>query len=112
MSRRDLDVLDAAQRATDGVNKLIDRSPRGQLLHVRQMRDAVQSIGANIAEGFGRGKGRDRNRSLEIARGETEEAIQHLSANFRTDRIAPRGYWPLHNLLAVIVKMLNSLIHG
>ena len=112
MSRRDLDVLDAAQRAADGVNKLIDRSPRGRLLHVRQMRNAVQSIAANISEGFGRGKGRDRNRSLEIARGETEEVIQHLSANFRTNRIAPRDYWPLYNLLSVIVKMLNSLIYG
>jgi four helix bundle protein len=76
------------------------------------MRDSVQSIGANISEGFGRGKGRDRNRSLEIARGETEETIQHLSANFHTDRIASRDYWPIHNLLSVIVKMLNSLMYG
>ena len=112
MVRRDLDVLDAARRAADQVNKLIDRSPRGRLLHVRQMRKSVQSIAANISEGFGRGKGRDRNRSLEIARGETEETIQHLSANFRTDRIAPVDYWPIHNLLSVIEKMLNSLMYG
>jgi len=46
-------------------------------LHVRQLRDAVQAISANISEGFGRGTGRDRDRPLEIARGETEEAIQH-----------------------------------
>jgi hypothetical protein len=45
------------------------------------------------------------------ARGETEEAIQHLSANFRTDRIGPRDYWPLHNLLVVVVKMLNALLN-
>ena len=112
MPSRDLDVLDAARRAADEVNKLIDRFPRGRLLHVRQMRDSVQSISANISEGFGRGKGRGRDRSLEIARGETEETIQHLSANFRTDRITPRDYWPIHNLLSVIVKMLNSLLYG
>jgi four helix bundle protein len=65
----------------------------------------------NISEGFGRGTGRDRDRSLEIARGEAEEAIRHLSANFRSKRIAPQEYWPVHDLLVVIVKMLNSLVH-
>ena len=92
------------------VNDLIDRFPR-RLLHVAQLRDAVQSIAANIAEAFGRGKGRDRARPLEIARGEAEEAIQHLSANFRSNRIGPGDYWPLRNLLVVIVKMLNSLLY-
>jgi len=110
MPHRDLDVLDAAERAADGVNRLIDRLPR-RLLHVNQMRDSVQSIAANIGEGFGRGKGRDRARPLEIARGEAEETIRHLSANFRTNRIIAADYWPLHNLLVVIVKMLNSLLY-
>src|SRR6185369_6807748 len=91
MANRDLDVLDAADRAADGVDRLIERSPR-RLLHVSQMRRAVQSIGANISEGFGRGAGRDRARPLEIARGEAEETIRHLSANFRTNRIDPRDY--------------------
>ena len=74
------------------------------------MRDAVESIAANIAEAFGRDTGRDRARSLEIARGETEEAIQHLGANFRACRISGRDYWPIHNLLVVIVKMLDSFL--
>jgi len=110
MPHRNLDVIDAAERAATRVNELIDRAPR-RLLHVRQMRDSVQSIGANISEGFGRGRDRDRNRSMEIARGETEETIRHLSANFRANRIAPEDYWPLHNLLVVIVKMLSSLLY-
>ena len=79
MPHRDLDVLDAAERAADAVNRLIGRSAR-RLLHVSQMRDSVQSIGANISEGVGRRKGRDRDRSLEIARGETEETIRHFGA--------------------------------
>ena len=112
MAHRDLAVLDAARRLADRVNELIDRSPRGRLLHVRQMRDAVQSIAANISEGFGRGSGRDRDRSLEIARGEAEEAITHLAANYRANRILPNDYWPLHNLLVVTVKMLTSMLGG
>ena len=47
---RNLVVLDAAQRAVDGINRLIDRAPQ-RLLHVRQMRDSSQSIVANISEG-------------------------------------------------------------
>jgi four helix bundle protein len=106
---RDLDVLDAAERAADAINSLIDRSHR-RLLHVRQLRDAAQAIPANISEGFGRRKGRDRARSLEIARGETEESISHLASNFRAQRIEPKEYWKIRNLLVVIVKMLSSLL--
>ena len=111
MAYRDLDVLDAAERAADMLDALIQRHPGRQLLHVSQMRRCIQSIAANISEAFGRGKGRDRNRSLEIARGETEEAIRHLGANYRTSRIDPSEYWPLHNLLVVISKMLASLLN-
>src|SRR3982751_1329830 len=104
MAHRDLAVLDAANRAAALINELIDRSPAGRLLHVRQLRDAVQSVVANIREGFGRGTGRAR--PLEIARGEAEEAIGHLETNFRARRIVPRDYWARRNILVVIVKML------
>ena len=110
MPYRDLAVLDAAERAADLVNHLIAGSARGRILHVRQLRDAVQSIAANIAEGFGRGTGRDRERPLEIARGEAEEALRHLGANYRANRIAPQDYWPIRNLLLVIAKMLTSML--
>ena len=110
MSHRDLDVLDAAERAVVVLNELIERYPR-RLLYVRQMRESAQSVAANIGEGFGRRSGGpDLARSLEIARGEAEETIRHLSANLRTDRITAKEYWPLHNLLRVIVKMLTSLM--
>ena len=111
MPHRDLAVLDAANRAADLIDDLIKRSPRGQLLHVRQMRKAVQSVVANIKEGFGRGTGRDRDRPLEIARGEAEETSGHLATKFRERRIRPPDYWPRHNLLVVIVKMLNGLLN-
>jgi four helix bundle protein len=112
MPYRDLNVLDAADRAADLVNKLIDRYPRGELLHVQQLRNAVQSIGANISEAFGREPGRARSHSLGIARGEAEEAIRHLRANFRADRISATDYWPPRNLLVTIVKMLSGLVRG
>ena len=112
MPYRNLDVLDAAEQAAALINELIDRAPRGRLLYVQQLRDAVQSIAANISEAFGRRPGRDRDHRLEIARGETEEAIRHLKVNFQTNRIGSKDYWPRHNRLVVMVKMLNSLLNG
>jgi hypothetical protein len=76
MPHRNLNVLDAAEQAARQMNALIDQKPTPPLIHVRQLRDAAQSAVANIAEGFGRGTGRDRDRSLEIARGEAEETIR------------------------------------
>jgi four helix bundle protein len=50
---RDLDVLDAADRVADVVNRLLDAN-RGHIIHRAQLRDCVGSIGANIAEGMTR----------------------------------------------------------
>ena len=104
-------MLDAAEGAADQINALVDRSAR-RLLHVAQMRDSVQSIAANIGEGFGRGTGRDRARPLQIAKGEAEETIRHLSANFRANRISARDYWPIHNRLVVVVKMIDAFLRA
>ena len=112
MTHRNLDVLDAAEQAAAQLNDLIDCSPPRHLLYVSQMRRSVQSISANISEAFGRENGRSRDHPLEIARGETEETIRHLRANFRTKRVDAKKYWPLHNLFVVIVKMLNSLLNS
>ena len=57
MAYRNLAVLDAAERAAQQLNELIDRAPPRRLLHVSQMRESMQSIAANISEGFGRGAG-------------------------------------------------------
>ena len=111
MAHRDLNVLDASERLADKVNELIDNSPPRRLLHVDQMRRSVQAVPATISEGFGRGTKGDRARLLRIARAEAEETMSHLNANFRAKRLAPGTYWSIRNLIIVIVKMLNSLLH-
>ena len=109
MARRDLNVLDAAERAEVLINQLLDRRSGRRLLNPRQMGRSVHSVGANISEAFGRGTGGDRSRILRIARGEAEETIHHLHVNLQAARISEKEYWPRRNLLAVIVKMLNAL---
>ena len=111
MPFRNLNVLDAAEQAAKQVNELLDRPKRLPLLHVTQMRDAAQSVVANIADGFARGTLRDRNRSLTIARAEFEETIRHLQANFLANRTGAEEHRPLRNRYVVIVKMLNALVH-
>jgi four helix bundle protein len=110
MPYRDLNVLDAASQVADLVNALIDRSPHGRLLHMQQLRNAIQSIGANISEAFGRNPGRARNNSLVIARGETEEAMRHMQVNFRGSRVSATDYWPIRNKLVAVSKMLTALL--
>jgi four helix bundle protein len=109
-NHRDLAVLDAADKVADEVNQLIDNAPRG-LIHVTQLRDSAQSIGANISEGFGRGQAGERNRALRVARGEAEEAIRHLRANVESERIPQATFWRLRNRLVTIVKMLTALLN-
>jgi len=110
-NHRDLAVLDAADLVADEVNRLIEENPR-RLIHVIQLRDSAQSIGANISEGFGRGTTGERNRSLRTARGEAEEAIRHLRANLELKRIRATVFWRLSNRLITIVKMLTSLLNS
>ena len=105
---RNLAVLDAAEQLAGAVTRLSDRTRR--LLHRQQLLKAAQSVSANIAEGFGRASLPDRNSRLVIARGEAEETIKHLRANFTCTRITPADYWPLHNRAVTIVKMLNSYL--
>ena len=62
------------------------------------------------AKGFGRREGADRKYRLEIARGEAEETISWLRSNYTSNRITSGQYWPIHNLLVTIVKMLTALI--
>ena len=111
MPHRGLRVLEAAQRASLQVNQLIDRAPRGALLYVGQLRDSVGSVPANIAEGLGRERGADRTYKYIVARGEAEETLSRLKTNFEAEHIGPKDYWPIHNLLQTIVKMLDALIN-
>jgi four helix bundle protein len=108
-NHRDLAVLDAADKVADEINQLIDDAPR-RLVHSTQLRDSAQAIGANISEGFGRGKRGERSQALRVARGEAEETIRHLRANFVSDRIPEAAFWRLRNRLVTIVRMLTALL--
>ena len=112
MAYHGLRVLEAAQLAALKLHTLLDRAPRGRILYVAQLRDAVGGIPGNIAEGLGREEGPDRIYKYVVARGEADETISRLRTNFEVGRIRAKDYWAIRNLLCTVVKMLNSLING
>lgn len=102
-------VLEAARAVADEINALLgDRKLR--LVHRAQLRDAAQSIPANIREGMGRKPGAHRNQAYGVARGSAEEADEHLRSNFADGRVPPVTYWRIHNRIALIVTILTSII--
>ena len=113
MAYRNLRVLAAAEEMVVAVVKLFDepRPRRRRLLFKAQTIGCAESVPGNIGEAFGRQTIADRNRVLGIACGEAEETIRHLKANLSANRLDEHSYWPLHNRLVAIVKMLKSLIN-
>jgi four helix bundle protein len=78
------------------------------MIHRRQLRDAAQSIAANIREGLGRDPGPDRNKSYRVARGSAEETDEHLLANFADGRVRKASYRRLRNRALLVIKMLDG----
>ena len=102
-------VLEAARAVADEVNKLLG-DPKLRLIHRDQLRDSAQSIAANIREGMGRKPGPHRNLAYCHARGSSEEADEHLRANFADGRLPAADYRRIHNRIALIVKILTSIV--
>jgi four helix bundle protein len=82
------------------------------LIHRSQLRDAAQSIAANIREGMGRKPGAERNQAYRHARGSAEETDEHLRANFADGRVSPVAHRRIHNRIALIEKMLTTIIES
>ena len=102
-------VLEAARAVADEIHRLLG-SRKLRLIHRAQLRDSTQSIAANIREGMGRTPGPHRNQAYRDARGSAEEADEHLRANFADGRIPAEGYWRLHNRIALVVRILTTII--
>jgi four helix bundle protein len=90
----------------DDVNRLLANRPP----NARQLREAAESISANIQEGFGRDTGPDRNQFLRFARASAEETNDRLRARVAAEDIPANVYWPLHHRLIAIVRMLTNLM--
>ena len=102
-----LRVLDGARTVVDDINHLLNGR---RLPNAAQLRDAAESITANIQEGFGRDAGPDRYQFLRFARASAEETNERLRARFGARDIPANVYWSLHHRLVAVSRMLTSLM--
>ena len=84
---------------------LFDRDTVG-----RQLVRAADSVGANIAEGSGRGSDPDYRRFLRIARGSLCETQHWLRRAFRRELLAPRQVECLKSLVDALAPALNAYL--
>jgi len=75
-----------------------------------QLVRAADSIGANIAEGAGRGSYRDNRRFVKIARGSLHETKHFLRRAYRRKLISAAQTAKLKPLLDNLAPMLNSYL--
>lgn len=71
---------------------------------------SIDSISANIAEGFGRYFRKDKVKFYYYARGSVQEAINWLEKSFRRNLIATADYEMIKAGLFELPKDINSLI--
>ena len=102
-------LLEVARVVADETNRLLGNR-RLRLIHRGQLRNSAQSIPANIREGMGRKPGPHRNQAYRDARGSAEETDEHLRANFADGRLPPATFWQIHNRIALVVKMLTTIV--
>jgi four helix bundle protein len=112
MDRRErLKVLQAARQFSERVQEMIRHLPRRAAPGLRlQFAEAARSIGANIAEGFGRGTKPEELHFLRMANGSLEESQGYLKECINGCLIRRDAFFREWNLSIAISKMLARLI--
>lgn len=110
---RNFQELDAWRKAHGlalEVYHLTQRFPQDERFGlVSQMRRAVASVPANIAEGFGRRSTKDFVRYLEIASGSLEETRYFLILSRDLEYLKPDDYSGLSNKCDEVGRLLGGL---
>lgn len=112
---RGLETLQVWQRAIDFAVKiqrellpLLPAEEKWALVH--QLRRSLQSIPANIAEGYGRYYYQESIRFCYIARGSLEETYSHLLLTKKLDYIKEDVFIPIKAEIEELRRMINGYI--
>ncbi len=112
-SFRDLRVWQQARRLATSVYRLTKSSPANERFGLtQQLRRAAVSVPSNIAEGWGRGAGRDFTRFLHIARGSLCEIETQLLLSEDLGFLRDSEYDALLAEVYDCSRMLSGLIRS
>lgn len=108
---RDLKLWEKAHQLTLTVYQVSGDFPKDEVYGLTsQLRRACVSIGANLAEGCGRGSDLDFARFLQIAMGSASETEYHLLLVHDLGFLSNESYEDLNEKIQEIKRMLVSLI--
>ena len=106
-----LDVYRLSERLADRVWNLVLKWERFAKDTVgKQLVRAVDSIGANIAEGVGRGSYKDNRRFVRVARGSLNETMHWLRRAYARDLLSREAAGSLKPLLDELAPRLNAYL--
>ena len=109
----ELDVFKAAEALSDAVWTVVrnwDALARDTV--GKQMVRAADSVGANIAEGYGRGSYKDNRRFVRIARGSVHEVRFWLRRAYRRDLLTDEQQNQLKPLISRMGPLLNGYLRA
>jgi four helix bundle protein len=108
---RELKVWAKAHRVTLDLYKITRTFPREEQYGLTsQIRRSAASIGANIAEGCGRGSKRELAQFLRVAAGSASELEYHLLLAVDLDILADDVYKSLWECVTEIKRMLTGFL--
>src|SRR5262245_37220881 len=107
----DLEVWQEAPRLTLMVYRATAKYPREELFGLtRQTRDAVVSVEANIAEGYGRFSHRECHQFCNIAKGSLSKTQCHLLVARDLGYLAPDEWQPIHEQSCLVARQLQGFM--
>jgi four helix bundle protein len=105
-----LDVFILALEISDQSYEAFQKIPTKYQTTARQFLDAADSIGANIAEGYGRATFKDRKNFMVIARGSLYETHYWLKVLSSRNLIEKQTATKLENLLTQQARLIYGYI--
>src|SRR5690242_1406922 len=106
----DLLVYKKSMELAKLVLQLTTEAPRGNSALIDQLRRAVMSIPANLAEGSGRWHTNDRKQFFWIARGSVNECLVFIDLGTTQHIFSPETQTTLRFKLEEIARMITALI--
>ena len=108
---QELQVYQLAERLADEIWKIVNTwEPFGKDTVGKQLARAADSVGANIAEGVGRGSFQDNKRFVKIARGSLNETQHWLRRAYNRNLLTHEQIDGLQPIIDELAPKLNSYL--